>query len=121
MERASLFDGITEFPCGDSVFYYPEVKSDACPLFWRLLVCMIGSIPNRPKLSIYAEISQRVFHRIEPVHEPVSDAQDDKRRTEKRQHKEHHAPNIRPPMNRTRDCRVNTTTKGVARILRTII
>lgn len=26
MERASLFDGITEFPCGDSVFLCLEVK-----------------------------------------------------------------------------------------------
>lgn len=28
MERASLFDGITEFPCGDSVFCYLEVEAD---------------------------------------------------------------------------------------------
>ena len=28
MERASLFDGITEFPRGDSVFLLFEVKAD---------------------------------------------------------------------------------------------
>ena len=42
MERASLFDVITEFPRGDSVFYYPEVKVDTCPLFGVFLCGFIS-------------------------------------------------------------------------------